>query len=151
MAALKAPDLRLVYKHLSSFVRDTPGLWEIIKRRLVNRSTGISPLRGSLRAAPICCDGSRTMRPLQRSTLWRGRSLFDPIACNRHAGDNPVFIAGSFSLIAGQVGGIPPSCVPRHHGASANVAHAGSHSNGRMCLMNGYSVFCFSRGACCPL
>ena len=71
----KTSDLHLVKIYTVFICPRHPKTWEVIKRRLANRSTGISPLRGSLRAVPTCCDGSRTMLPLQRSTLWPDRSI----------------------------------------------------------------------------
>jgi len=65
----------------------SPRYWEIIKRRVADRSTGISPLRGSLRAAPTCYDGF-TARLYDRA----GVSL-SPFACFRRVGGNLTFIA----------------------------------------------------------
>ena len=55
------------------------------------RVTGISPLRGSLRAAPTCYDGPR-QKPLQRSTLWPDRSIA-PTGGHGHTRSRRVLIA----------------------------------------------------------
>lgn len=52
---------------------------------------GIAPLRGSLRAAPTCYDGSR-QKPLQRSTLWPDRSIA-PTGGHGHTRSRRVIIA----------------------------------------------------------
>jgi len=62
---------------------------------------------------------------------------YRPIACYRRTGGDPVFIAGSFSLVMdnGQSGKSKSdscSCVPRHHGATANVATAHHGNNGNV-------------------
>ena len=54
-------------------------------------STGIAPLRGSLRAAPTCYDGLR-QKPLQRSTLWPDRSIA-PTDGHGHTRSRRVMIA----------------------------------------------------------
>ena len=54
-------------------------------------STGIAPLRGSLRAAPTCYDGPR-QKPLQRSTLWPDRSIA-PTGGHGHTRSRRVLIA----------------------------------------------------------
>jgi len=105
-------------------------LREVIKRRSANHTTGISPLRGSLQAAPTCCDGFITL------DFMAGQE-YRPIACYRRTGGNPVFIAGSFSLIVdngnqAKSKSDPCSCVPRHHGATANVATAHHGNNGNV-------------------
>ena len=68
-----------------------PGRQEIIKRPMAVGSTGIAPLRGSLRAAPTCYDGSR-QKPLQRSTLWPDRSIA-PTDGHGHTRSRRVMIA----------------------------------------------------------
>jgi len=81
------------YFQASLFVLDTPRrCGKSSSGGQLNRTTGISPLRGSLQAAPTCCDGFITLH-------FMAGQEYRPIACYRRTGGNPVFIAGSFSLI----------------------------------------------------
>ena len=105
---------------------------------LLTSSTGVSPQLWFSQSRPHCL---RRIVPawyrLLPLGLWLDGSIISPIACYRRIGGNPVFIAGSFSLIVdnGQSGKYisdPCSCVPRHHGATANVATAHHGNNGNV-------------------
>ena len=106
-------------------------------------STGISPLRGSLRAAPTCCDGSR-QKPLQRSTLWPDRSTY-PIDGHGRARCRRALKAGCFSLSAKRTSRRQKRMVRSGCFASQVVAQPLKWllllaTTMGMCLMNGYSV-----------
>ena len=95
------PSCRLtLYKETILFVLDTPDCcgkssngWRLVS------STGISPPAGSLSAALIACDGSRT-KNASTLGLWLNRSIIVPIACRRHIGSRPILIADCYSLLA---------------------------------------------------
>ena len=141
------PCIRLLYFQSVKFVLDTPYTYgKSSSGGQLNRTTGISPLRGSLQAAPTCCDGSRQNAA---STLdFMAGQEYRPIACYRRTGGNPIFIAGGFSLIVWTTDNQannkcdPVSCV-FHNDIMAQplmwlpliTVTMG------MCLMNGYSVF----------
>ena len=102
-------------------------------------TTGISPLRGSLRAAPTCCDGSR--RPFAVSTLdFMAGQEYRPIAGHRRAGSRPALRAVRFSLRTGQRQTQdlslnrwrPAVSRPAHPGAEAHAAYAHHNSNGNV-------------------
>ena len=106
-------------------------------------STGISPLRGSLRAAPTCCDGSR-QKPFQRSTLWPDRSTY-PIDGHGRARCRRALKAGCFSLSAKRTSRRQKRMVRSGCFASQVVAQPLKWllllaTTMGMCLMNGYSV-----------
>ena len=110
-------------------------LWEVIKRR------SAKPHHGNFtppRISPSCPHLLRRITAYTASTLdFMAGQEYRPIACYRRTGGNPVFIAGGFSLVMdnGQPGkskSDPCPCVPRHHGATANVATAHHGNNGNV-------------------
>ena len=76
--------------------RSPSRLWEIVKRRLVKPLHGwfYSPPAGSLPAAPIACDGSRTEISAVALGLWLGRSIIVLSPGRRLAGNHPAFSVG---------------------------------------------------------
>lgn len=102
-------------------------------------STGISPLRGSLRAAPTCCDGSRRPFAVSRSTLWPDRSIAPlPVTAMpgaaRHLGLSVSRSAPASSRPKTflSIGGVFSVSCPVHPGAEAHVAYAPHINNGNV-------------------
>jgi hypothetical protein len=120
------------------FVLDTPHAYgKSSNGGLLHRTTGISPLRGSLQAAPTCCDGFITL------DFMAGQE-YRPIACYRLTGGNPIFIAGSSrsSQVRQKQASkcVPVSCVRDIMAQPLTWLMLLAKAMG-MCLMNGYSIF----------
>jgi len=100
------------------------------------------PLHGNFtppRFAPSCPHLLRRLTAYTVSTLdFMAGQEYRPIACYRRTEDNPIFIAGGFSLTVRETDkqaknvDLASVCPVRRHGATANVAYLYHNNNGNV-------------------
>ena len=140
-----------LYKQTILFVLDTPDCcgkssngWRLVS------STGISPPAGSLSAALIACDGSRTKKRFNARTVTE-QEYHCPYCLSSPYREPPDTDSRLFSLLAENESQRPKNkyrcnlaaLFPAYRGAVANVAYCkatrfpGTHSKSLICVMGG--------------